>query len=202
MEAEDEPGGHWDSAACTEYPLDLDLGDLHAVADAAKVREFVLAGYSGMAAQAGFLAVASDRATGLAIGGFPLRAGYDYWLGYFEGFRTALVQAGQQAKADDEQHLGILLYRTRAARDDAAALAALRGPKILWYGSRDGEPDCRMYDVVGGAAIARRIAAHADDLRQAGFTLIELDGYDHIGALAATEVIAPKLSAALAAAGC
>jgi len=38
-------------------------------------------------------------------------------------------------------------------------------------------------------------------MRRAGFTLIELDGYDHIGALATTDVVAPKLSAALAAAG-
>jgi hypothetical protein len=148
-------------------------------------------------ALASFHAAASDRAAGLMIGGFPLLAGYDYWLGYVEGARAALVQAGLQAKAD-EQHIGVLLYREWVHRDDTAALAALPGPKILWYGSRDGEPDCRMYDAVGGGAIARRIAGQADDLRRTGFTLIELDGYDHIGALTATGVIAPQLAGALA----
>lgn len=58
-----------------------------------------------------------------------------------------------------------------------------------------------MYEAVGGAAIARQIAGHADVLRRAGFEVIELDGYDHIGALATTDVIGPRLSAALAAAG-
>jgi hypothetical protein len=200
MEDDSDSGGPLDWTSWTRYPLDMDLGDLHAVADAAGAGSFVLAGYSGMAALAGFLVAASGRAAGLMIGGFPLLAGYDYWLGYVEGARAALAQAGLQAKAD-EQHIGVLLYREWARRDDRAALAALPGPKILWYGNRDGEPDCRMYEAVGGGAIARRIAAQADDLRRTGFTLIELDGYDHIGALTATEVIAPRLTAALASAG-
>ncbi len=188
-----------DWTAWTRYPIEIELGDLHAVADAAGADSFVLAGYSGMAALASFHAAASERAVGLMIGGFPLLAGYDYWLGYTEGARAALAQAGLQAKAD-EQHIGVLLYREWVHRDDAAALAALPGPKILWYGSRDGEPDCRMYDAVGGGAIARRIAGQADGLRRTGFTLIELEGYDHIGALTATDVIAPRLAEALAAA--
>ncbi|RAJ62467.1 hypothetical protein K378_03818 [Streptomyces sp. Amel2xB2] len=54
-----------------------------------------------------------------------------------------------------------------------------------------------MYDFVGGAAIARHIRAHADELRAAGFELIEVEGQDHIGALATTDVIAPELSAVL-----
>ncbi|HEY7430998.1 MAG TPA: hypothetical protein VH641_09720 [Streptosporangiaceae bacterium] len=200
MEDDPDSGAPPDWTGWTRYPTELEIADLHTVADAAGVARFVLAGYSGMAALAGFHAAASDRAAGLMIGGFPLLAGYDYWLGYVEGARAALAQAGLQAKAD-EQHVGVLLYREWAGRDDTAALAALPGPKILWYGSRDGEPDCRMYDAVGGGAIARRIAGQAAGLRRTGFTLIELDGYDHIGALTATDVIAPKLAAALAAAG-
>jgi predicted NBD/HSP70 family sugar kinase len=58
-----------------------------------------------------------------------------------------------------------------------------------------------MYDFVGGAAIARHIRAHAEELRGVGFELIEFDGQDHIGALATTDLVAPQLSAALAKAG-
>jgi hypothetical protein len=94
--------------------------------------------------------------------------------------------------------MGVLLYREWAARDDTKALTDLKGPKILWYGTGDSESDCRMYDVVGGGAIARRISDHADQLRSAGFELIAFDGYDHIAALATTDVIAPRLITALA----
>lgn len=198
VEDDDEAGGTWDPAAFTRYPVERDVADLHAVADAAGVEEFALAGYSGMAAQAAFLAPVSDRATGLMIGGFPLLGGCDYWLGYVEGARAAMVQAGLTGKAD-ELHLDVLFYRAWAGRDDQAALASLPGPKILWYGTRDGEPDCRMYDLVGGSAIARTVAAHAGELRAAGFELVAIDGQDHIGALASTDLVAPRLSEALAA---
>jgi pimeloyl-ACP methyl ester carboxylesterase len=73
MEAEEEAGGPWEPSACTEYPLEMEVADLHAVADTAGVSDFVLAGYSGMAALAGFLAPCSNRVAGLMIGGFPLR---------------------------------------------------------------------------------------------------------------------------------
>ncbi|GAA0958228.1 hypothetical protein [Actinocorallia libanotica] len=200
MEAEEESGGPWDPTAWRTYPLEQEVADLHTVADAAGVGDFVLAGYSGMAALAGFLAPATGRAAGLMIGGFPLLSDYGYWLGYVEGARTAFLQAGRRDKAD-EQHLGVLLYRQWAARDDVPALRALKGPKILWYGSRDSEPECRMYDYTGGSAIARRITEHTGKLRHAGFEVIELEGLDHIAGLAATDVIVPRLTAALAAAG-
>ncbi|MEV0568826.1 hypothetical protein [Dactylosporangium sp. NPDC050588] len=200
MEPEPEAGGQWEPASWAQYPLDAEIADLHAVADAAGVTDFVLAGYSGMAALAAFLGPISDRVIGLMIGGFPLLASCDYWLGFEEGARAALIQAGLPDSAADH-HLGRLLYREWGRRDDTVALTAMTGPKILWYGSRDCEPDCRMYDFVGGAAIARNIRNHADELRRAGFELIELDGHDHIGALADTDLIAPRLSAALAKAG-
>jgi pimeloyl-ACP methyl ester carboxylesterase len=200
MEPEEDAGGPWEPTSWTHFSTDVEIADLHAVADAAGVGDFVLAGYSGMAALAGFLVAATERAAGLMIGGFPLLSGADYWLGYVEGARTALLQAGLPDKAD-EHHLGILMYREWAARDDAAALAALKGPKILWYGSMDGEPECRMYGYVGGSAIARRVRDRAAQLRQAGFEVIEFEGLDHIAGLAEAPLIAPKLSAALAEAG-
>ncbi|MEH1017868.1 hypothetical protein V6U90_33005 [Micromonospora sp. CPCC 206060] len=200
METEDEAGGPWEPTTWTGYPVQVEITDLHTVADAAGVDDFVLAGYSGMAALAGFLAPLSNRTAGLLVGGFPLLARSDYWLGFEEGARAALIQAGLPDRATDH-HLGRLLYREWGRRDDRAALAALTGPKILWYGSRDCEPDCRMYDFVGGAAIARHIRAHTDQLHGIGFDTIEFDGQDHIGALATTDLIAPRLTAALARAG-
>jgi len=200
LEAEEEAGGPWDPAGFDRYPLEVEVADLHAVADAAGVGEFVIAGYSGMAALAAFLAPVSDRAVGLLVGGFPLLAGSDYWLGFEEGARASLIQAGLADKAVEHQ-LGRLLYREWGRRDDTAALAALSGPKVVWFGSRDCEPDCRMYDFVGGAAIARQIRSRAAQLGEAGFEVIEIDGQDHIGALATTEVVAPQLIAALMKAG-
>ncbi|HLI35936.1 MAG TPA: hypothetical protein VKV80_01155 [Streptosporangiaceae bacterium] len=114
MEAEDEAGGPRDPTAWTRYPIEMEDADLYAVTDAAGVSGFILAGYSGMAALAAFLAPACDRAVGLMIGGFPLLAGCDYWLGYVQGARAALLQAGLHDKAA-EHHLGILLYREGAA---------------------------------------------------------------------------------------
>jgi pimeloyl-ACP methyl ester carboxylesterase len=200
MEAEDEAGGPWEATSWTCFPTEVEIADLHAVADAAGVGDFVLAGYSGMAALASFLVVNTDRAVGLMIGGFPLLTSNDYWLGYVEGARTALLQAGLQDKAD-EHHLGILMYREWATRDDSADLAALKGPKILWYGTLDGEPECRMYDYVGGSAIASRISGHTEVLRQAGFEVIEFKGLDHIAGLANGDLVASKLVDALARAG-
>ncbi|MEV7006138.1 hypothetical protein [Streptosporangium sp. NPDC051022] len=200
MEAEDEAGGPWEATSWTRFPTEVEIADLHTVADAAGVGDFVLAGYSGMAALASFLVVATDRAAGLMIGGFPLLTGNDYWLGCVEGARTAFLQAGLPDKAD-ELHMSILLYREWATRDDAPALAALKGPKIVWYGTLDGEPECRMYNYVGGSAIASRVSRHTGALRQLGFEVIEFAGLDHIAGLADGDVIAPRLAAALAGAG-
>ncbi|MGW3954036.1 alpha/beta fold hydrolase [Streptomyces sp. NPDC004752] len=200
VDPEDQAGGPWDAASWTSYPIDREVADLHTVADAAGVGDFVLAGYSGMAALAGFLVPFAERAKGLMLGGFPLLASNAYWLGCVEGARSAFLLVGEKAKADGH-HVDRLLYREWDERDDRPALAALPGPKILWYGTRDCEPECRMHDYVGGAAIARRIAEHAGELRALGFQIIELDGQDHIGALAETDLIAPQLAAALGKSG-
>lgn len=58
-----------------------------------------------------------------------------------------------------------------------------------------------MYNYVGGSAIARRIRDHSGQLRLIGFEVIEFEGIDHIAGLATADVIAPRLSAGLAAAG-
>jgi hypothetical protein len=198
-EIEDEPdeGGAWQGPDCTEYPTQMEVADLHTVADAAGLDGFVLAGYSGMAALAGFLAPLSDRTRGLLVGGFPLLADFDYWLGFEEGARAALIQAGLPDKAGDH-HLGRLMFRQWAARDDRAALAALPGPKILWHGTQDCEPECRPFELGGGAAVRRHNHADEPELHDLGFEVIELAGHDHIGAPAQVDVVLPQLEAALA----
>ena len=200
IEEEPDAGGAWQGPDCTVYPTQMEVADLHAVADAAGLDGFVLAGYSGMAALAGFLAPLSPRTRGLLVGGFPLLADFDYWLGFEEGARAALIQAGLPDQAGDH-HLGRLMFRQWAARDDRAALAALPGPKILWYGSQDCEPECRRTDLAGGAAIARHNHADEPELRDLGFEVVEVAGHDHIGALAEVDVVLPRLAAALAGTG-
>ncbi|OIK06440.1 hypothetical protein [Streptomyces monashensis] len=76
---EGQAGGRWDAASWTSYPIDREVADLHTVADAAGVGDFVLAGYSGMAAMAGSLVPFTERAKGLMAGGLPLLAGNAYW---------------------------------------------------------------------------------------------------------------------------
>ncbi|WP_147341143.1 alpha/beta fold hydrolase [Actinomadura logoneensis] len=200
LEPEDEAGGEFDPTSFTRFPAETEISDLHAVADAAGISEFVLGGYSGMGALAGFLAPLTERAVGLMVGGFPLLSGGEYWLGYVEGARAGLLTAGMPEKAA-EHWLGVLMYREWLGRDDTEALAKKPGPKITWYGTGDGEPGCRMYDLVGGSAIARRTRADTARLEELGFTVLAFDGLDHIGGLAATDVVGPRLDAALSSAG-
>jgi hypothetical protein len=172
------PASGWDASELDQYPLDLVVTDLHRVADAAGLGDFVLAGYSGTAAYAAFLAPVSDRAVGLIAGGFPVLGPHDYWLEVLE------------ASGSPAAHTSVLLYRAWAQRDDRPALAALTGPKIVYYGTGDGEPGCAMHDAMPGATIARRLAAQTDELRGLGFDVVALDGLDHLGVQAAVDTVA------------
>ncbi|RMI39556.1 hypothetical protein EBO15_29290 [Actinomadura harenae] len=134
------------------------------------------------------------------VGGFPLLSGGDYWLGYVEGARAGLLTAGMTEKAA-EHWLGVLMYREWLGRDDSEALAKKTGPKVTWFGSEDGAPSCRMFDLVGGSAIARRNRADTARLEELGFGVLEFEGLDHIGGLADMDAVGPRLNAALAAAG-
>ena len=48
-----------------------------------------------------------------------------------------------------------------------------------------------------GGRIAGRNRADARQLRELGFEVLEIDGQDHIGGLAETDLIAPRILAAL-----
>ncbi|MFY1634487.1 alpha/beta fold hydrolase [Solwaraspora sp. WMMB335] len=200
MEPDEGGGGPWEPQALRTYPIEMEINDLHAVADAVGADQFVLSGYSGTAALAGFLAPSSGRVAGVMVGGFPLLCSYDYWLGCVEGTRMACQSAGLHAQAE-LAWVSVLLYREWVARDDHTALSRLPGPKILWYGDRDSEPGCAMHDLLGGAAVAQRINAATDDLHRAGFDVLRFDGLDHLGAVQQASIVAPRLAAALGDAG-
>jgi hypothetical protein len=195
----DEPSWSMDprpSGAFDPFPVDLEIDDLHRVADAAAVGEFVLAGYSGMGALAAFLAPVSDRATGLLVGGFPFLGPWDYWLGVADGAYRGHLVGGRQAEAE-HSYASARMFQAWTDRDDRAALAALPGPKIVWYGGADGEPGCALHAVLAGAAVARRLHAATPTLHALGFTVIEIAGLDHAAGLYDTEAVAPVLAETL-----
>jgi hypothetical protein len=200
MEQDEGVGGPWEPQALRRFPTDMEISDLHTVADAVGADQFVLSGYSGTAALAGFLAPCSSRVAGVMIGGFPLLSSYDYWLGCVEGTRMACQSAGLQTQAE-LAYVSALLYREWVTRDDRAALTRLPGPKILWYGSRDSEPGCAMHDMLAGAAVAHRINAASDDLHHTGFDVLRFDGLDHLAAVNETNIVTPQLITALREAG-
>jgi hypothetical protein len=187
----------WASSAFDHFPVDMEIADLHSVADAAAVGDFVLAGYSGMGALAAFLAPYSDRIIGLLIGGFPPLGPWEYWLGVAEGARLGFLDAGMQAHAE-HAYASSLMFRDWMQRDDTGALAELRGPKIVWYGGDDGEPGCTLHAILGSAAMARRIRAATPDLRKLGFQVVEIPGLDHAAGLYNTGTVAPTLADVLA----
>jgi hypothetical protein len=187
----------WASSAFDRFPVDMEIADLHSVADAAAVGDFVLAGYSGMGALAAFLAPCSDRIIGLLVGGFPPLGPWDYWLGVADGARLGYLDAGIQAYAE-HAYANSLMFREWMRRDDAAALARLGGPKIVWYGGEDGEPGCTLHDILVGATMARRIRAATPDLRELGFQVIEIPGLDHYAGLYDKDAVASALVKALA----
>ena len=147
----------WDPSG--DDPIDRHIADLHTIADAAGVGTFVLAGYSGTARVAAFLATYSDRAIGLIAGGFNILGSQDYWIGYIAGAKAAALsdpdtpETLKALTSLNEQQ--IMLEHTR---DADAAFGTLPGPKIVWIGSQDGEPDDElMASYFSGARTAHRI---------------------------------------------
>jgi pimeloyl-ACP methyl ester carboxylesterase len=201
------PPGHtkdrnldWNPTKHKTYPIDLAVSDLHAVADAAGVDKFVLAGYSGTAAYAAFLAPYSDRAIGLIAGGFSILGSQEYWIGVLEGGRMAMLGKAKSKEAA-LANLSILFYKDLHERDQEQAYSSLPGPKIIWFGSKDGEPGDMLTNMLSMGRIAHKTRKFRDTYERLGFKFIELEGYAHIDAYAAVNVAAPKLMQALNEAG-
>lgn len=193
----------WDPSAYDDYPVETVISDLHRVADAAGVGEFVLGGYSGTARMAAFMAPYSERAVGLLVGGYHIVGNNDYWLGY--------VAAGYVAQMEDPDvsqftKWGTWLSRLQALieqqRDDRAAFGALPGPRIVWVGADDGSPrDSLMAEVFPGARIAERVRSARSDYEALGFEFFQLDGLGHVAAYEAVDQAAPLIRQALIRAG-
>src|SRR4029078_1276070 len=98
-------------------------------------------------------------------------------------WREVLESSGNPAP-----HTSVLLYRAWAERDDRPALAALTGPKIVYYGTGDREPACAMHAAMPGAKIAQRLAAQSPELDRLGFTVLPLERLDHLGVQGAVDV--------------
>ncbi len=193
----------WDPSAYDDYPVELVISDLHRVADAAGVGEFVLGGYSGTARMAAFMAPYSERAVGLLVGGYHIVGNNDYWLGY--------AAAGYVAQMEDPEvsqftKLGTWLSRQQALieqeRDDRAAFGDMPGPRIVWVGAEDGSPrDSLMAEVFLGARIAERVRNARSDYEALGFEFFQLDGLGHMAAYEAVGQAAPLIREALTRAG-
>ncbi|MDE2865527.1 MAG: hypothetical protein OXR05_10665 [Gemmatimonadota bacterium] len=193
----------WDPSEYDDYPVELAISDLHRVADAAGVDEFVLGGYSGTARLAAFMAPYSERAVGLLVGGYHIIGNKDYWLGY--------VAAGYAAQMNDPNlseftRLASLLSRQQALieqqRDDRAAYGEMPGPRIVWVGGEDGSPkDSLMAEVFPGARIAERVRNARSDYELLGFDFFQLDGLGHVAAYEAVDQAAPLVREALIRAG-
>jgi len=189
----------WDPSEYEDYPVELVISDLHRVADAAGVDDFVLGGYSGTARLAAFMAPYSERAVGLLVGGYHIIGNQDYWLGY--------VAAGYVAQMNDPNvseftRAASLLSRKQALieqqRDDRAAYGEMRGPRIVWVGGEDGSPqDSLMAEVFLGARIAERVRNARSDYELLGFEFFQLDGLGHVAAYEAVDQAAPLVREAL-----
>lgn len=193
----------WDPSEYEDYPVELVISDLHRVADAAGVDEFVLGGYSGTARLAAFMAPYSDRAVGLLSGGYHIIGNTDYWLGF-----TAAASAAQleDPSISDFTRMSILLNRQQAiiehGRDDGMAFGAMSGPRIVWVGGEDGSPqDSLMVEVFLGARIAERVRNARSDYELLGFEFFQLDGLGHVAAYEAVDQAAPLVREALIRAG-
>lgn len=194
----------WDPSQYEDYPFELVISDLHRVADAAGVDDFVLGGYSGTARLAAFMAPYSERAVGLLVGGYHIIGNKDYWLGF-----TAAASAAQleDPSISDFTRMSILLNRQQAllehGRDDGAAFGEkMPGPKIVWVGGEDGRPqDSLMVEVFLGADIASRVRNARSDYELLGFEFFQLDGLGHVSAYEAVDQAAPLVRQALIRAG-
>jgi len=193
----------WDPSQYEDYPVALVISDLHRVADAAGVDEFVLGGYSGTARMAAFMAPYSERAVGLLVGGYHIIGNQDYWLGF-----TAAASAAQleDPTTSDFTRRSIRLNRQQAllehGRDPRSAFGELSGPRIVWVGGEDGSPrDSLMAEVFLGANIAERVRNARSDYDLLGFEFFQLDGLGHVAAYEAVDQAAPLVREALIRAG-
>ncbi|MBW2369217.1 MAG: hypothetical protein JRH15_15200 [Deltaproteobacteria bacterium] len=193
----------WDPSGYDQYPIDLVISDLHRVADAAGIDNFVLAGYSGMARMSAFLSPYSDQAVGVITGGYHILGAQDYWVGFLAGASALMLSnPDTPALARAMMHLNLLQVTLEQNRDDEVSYANMTGPKIVWIGSQDGEPDDELLEVIAyGSKTAQRVRSTKAEYERLGFQFFQLDGLAHQPAYEAVDKAAPLLRQALIKAG-
>ncbi len=185
----------WDLAQfkVRPFPAERAIADLHAVADAAGIDTFTISGYSSTSLYAQFLVPLSKRITGIIAGGFPVLGGYEYWQGVYDASAMSLARAGSPVESADYALFSKTVEALRT-RDEKAVYRSLPGVKVVFFGSRDGEPGDRLYEAgFKGGRMAAALRKQRKDLEALGFKVIELEGFDHIDLLSQADLIAARL---------
>lgn len=183
--------------------------DFLSVAAAAGAERFAYYGYSWLALAGLQVALRTDRLSGLAMGGFPpLEGPYQQMLRVTSAAHematnpppapTTPVEPGDWSnvtvtltEAQTRQY--VTLYTALQSFDERAALGAVRCPRLCFAGTADeidyGPGWGEVHISIGGA-----LAAHRQDLEQAGWTVRLVERLDHLQTMQA-EVVLPLLRA-------
>jgi pimeloyl-ACP methyl ester carboxylesterase len=183
----------------TLTPANL-VADVHAVADAAGAERFAWYGFSWLGVAGLQLAQASDRLTGIAVGGWPpIDAPYAEMLQVTTaGWELATGQrqsGGEDQWADawlepDQQRQFVTLYESLRQFDDRAALARIPDSveKVCFVGAQDEiQYGPSWGDVL--VNLAQPVIRGRDELERHGWEVHVLDGRDHTSAMQAPVVL-------------
>jgi pimeloyl-ACP methyl ester carboxylesterase len=174
------------------------IADVMSVADAAEAQRFAWYGYSWLAMIGLQLALANDRMTGLAMGGYPpidgpyremlqvTTAGYELATG-----ARPVGNEDEWASAflpPDQSLQFLTLYRAVQGFDDRAAQSRISVPRLCLVGSRDAI----QYGPTWGDVfvdLARPVVERRAELESMGWEVHVLDGLDHTQAMQAAQVL-------------
>ena len=176
-------------------------GDLHAdtvasdylaVADAAGVDRFVALGYSWSANAALQVASRTDRCAGVAIGGWPPLPGpYDELLRLLQ---TTIAELEPDDPSRAFQQMIANYYESIVGHwDEEAAVGALTGPRISFFGENDdGVPELGL-----PVPLAELTRSRRGDLERLGWTVVEIPGHDHMTVAVDSALVVATVTAAL-----
>jgi pimeloyl-ACP methyl ester carboxylesterase len=174
------------------------VADFLEVADAAGATRVASGGYSWLAMVGFHLALATERRSGLAMGGYPpidgpyeemLRVTTAGWE-LATGARTSLGE-DEWASATlqpDQQRQFITLYEPLQGFDDRAALDRISVPRLCFVGSKDEIQYGPSWGDVF-VSLAAPVARGRAELEALGWEVRVLDGLDHTQAMQAAVVV-------------